>query len=110
MCCGTHVTNLSQVQVNGCPSYFVVCKAVKTSLCSSTRMETKKSWEQDCEVCLSQNVGILVLEAYSFVYLVSVTDLYSVTLGHEKHDVCNHVTLSFLFVHFEINLSLCGLY
>ena len=50
MCCGTHVTNLSQVQVNGCPSYFVVCKAVKTSLCSSTRRETKKSWEQDCEV------------------------------------------------------------
>lgn len=100
MCCGTHVTNLSQVQVNGCPSYFVVCKAVKTSLCSSTRRETKKSWEQDCEV----------LEAYSFVYLVSVTDLYSMTSGHEKLDVCNHVTLSFLFVHFEINLSLCGLY
>lgn len=60
--------------------------------------------------CLSQNVSILVLEAYSFVYLVSVTDLYSVTSGHEKLDVCNHVTLSFLFLHFEINLSLCGLY
>lgn len=60
--------------------------------------------------CLSQNVGTLVLEAYSFVYLVSVTDLYSVTSGHEKLDVCNHVTLSFLFLHFEINLSLCGLY
>lgn len=55
--------------------------------------------------CLSQNVGILVLEAYSFVYLVSVIDLYSVTSGHGKLDVCNHVALSFLFVHFEINLS-----
>lgn len=110
MCCGTHVTNLSQVQVNGCPSYFVVCKAVKTSLCSSTRRETKKSWDKIVKFCLSQNVGILVLEAYSFVYLVSVTDLYSMTSGHGKLDVCNHVTLSFLFVHFEINLSLCGLY
>lgn len=61
--------------------------------------------------CLPQNVGILVLEAYSFVYLVSVIkDLYSMTSGREKLDVCNHVTLSFLFVHFEINLSLCGLY
>lgn len=94
MCCGTHVTNLSQVQVNGCPSYFVVCKAVKTSLCSSTRRETKKSWEQDCEV----------------LFVTKCTDLYSVTSGHGKLDVCNHVTLSFLFVHFEINLSLCGLY
>ena len=70
----------------------------------------KRAGNKIVKFCLSQNVGILVLEAYSFVYLVSVTDLYSVTLGHEKHDVCNHVTLSFLFVHFEINLSLCGLY
>ena len=82
MCCGTHVTNLSQVQVNGCPSYFVVCKTVKTSLCSSTRRETKKSWEQDCEVlfvtkCWHFSFGSLFLCLFSECYRLVQRDIRS---------------------------------